>query len=346
MESSTKEQVATESWVAVSQRQSRPYQSPKATAQSPKPKAHSPQPKARVVCLWASSWQGTGVLCRGNDSRQGAAASCAPLPAPAKTKTILQSEQTSSLTKGKGTTHGGIVHKYPAHSASQSKRGWHCIFHRYLYIINNTSTGNWVFTSVHSTAHNCVSRFSKLIFVCIRFVLDNHLWTKTLQMLLLWERGLISQARGPGTERKGNLWRYGTENTKRKGDYEERKWKWQKEELARAVLKNRIRNIRDPVILSLIAYSFSTSVYIYIPWACISSFAHLSLSLPQGIHATLTLHLLCCPPQSSQEQSFPGKDTVSCWMKFWGLSTLHFYLRSLNALYPWILHFLSPHRKF
>lgn len=54
-------------------------------------------------------------------------------------------------------------------------------------------------------------------------------------------------------------------------------------------LENRMRNIRDPIIPSWIAHSFSTHGYMYVPWAYISSFADLTLSLPQSIPAAFPL---------------------------------------------------------
>lgn len=149
---------------------------------------------------------------------------------------------------------------------------------------------------MHNTAHCCVSRFSALIFVCIRLVLGNHLWTKTLKMLLLWQRGPNSQVRSTGTVRKGNLWRWMLQWNRK---HQKERWLCGKQvkvgERRDSQSSVRMRNIRDPVILSSIAYSLPTCVYIYVHWAYTSSFADLSFSLPQGVRATfsssfVTLH--------------------------------------------------------
>lgn len=112
--------------------------------------------------------------------RQGAAASCArsrPLPNP---------KQCLHLSKHPHSQRGRV--RLTAALFANIQLAQHpSVFSRYIYIINNMSTRYYMFARVLSTAHCCVSRFSKLIFVCLRLVLDNHLRTKVLKMFPFWE---------------------------------------------------------------------------------------------------------------------------------------------------------------
>lgn len=126
--------------------------------------------------MWpcSGSRQQTGAVGRDSDSREGAA-----LPAPrsrpqnnAKPKAMLPSEQTASLTEGKGPTPSGIVRKIASSLSIPVQKGSaHGIFHGYVYITNNTSTRYFVFTSMHAAPYPG----SPNRFLCALGFLDNHL---------------------------------------------------------------------------------------------------------------------------------------------------------------------------
>lgn len=154
--------------------------------------------------------------------------------------------------------------------------------------------------------------------------------------------------RSTGTEGKGNLWRYGWMLPQKRRHQKERWLRGEQVKMAeRRDRQSRVRKLKEEY-----QGSCNTFInYLLIFYLCL----HLcSVSIHQQFcrfkfatrHTYYILFIFCVTLQS------PG--TIFSWQTYSFqqnldaiLHPIHsFYLRSLNALYAWILHFLAPHRRF